>query len=303
MKIEYRLAEEKDLSAAHRALQEALEQFARERNFPPREVEFDNSLPLWRHFLGTSEGGFWVAEVKDRVVGFSCGLIRDGLWLFPYLAVLPEYQGQGIARELFTRALESSYRGNVQVRAAYTDASSPASVSLYVRNGLFPWLPILRLRGLITEMTIPEGSDEALDFRVSDLSDKAVATLGQIDAEVRGGQRPVDHGFWLGSPAMRCYLVQRLGQPVGYTYIAESGDIGPLAVRREEYIRPTLHFAINRLAEEGADNFEAQVPGTNRQALEALYEVGFTLQEVNLLLSSQPFGHWEKYLFSDPALL
>lgn len=304
MKIAYRLAEENDLAPAHRIMEEALEQFARERNLPaPEPIDFEDYLPQWRHFLGTSDEGFWVAEVKDRVVGFSCGIIRDSLWLLSYLVVHPEYQGQGIARELLARALESSYRAKVEARAAYTDAANSASVSLFVKNGLFPWLPVLRLRGLLTAMTLPSQSDENLDFQVLELSDQNISTLGEIDAEVRGIRRALDHGYWLGNPAMRCYLAQRMGQPLGYTYLADDGTIGPLAVRREEYLRPVLHFSINRLAEAGADTFQVNVPGANHQALSALYELGFNLQQVDLLLSSKPFGHWERYTFSDSPLL
>ncbi|MBI3286611.1 MAG: GNAT family N-acetyltransferase, partial [Chloroflexi bacterium] len=293
MKIAYRLAEERDLHGAHQALIEALNQSARERNQPLLEIDFQDSLPLWRHFLGTSEGGFWVAEAKDRLVGFTCSIPRDRLWYLSYLVVHPEYQGQGIARELLTRVLEGSYRGRIEVRAAYADTANWVSVSLYARHGLFPRVPLLHLQGSITEIAPPAEEKQPPEFEVAQLSEETLRALGALDEEVRGVRREVDHRFWLGVPGMRSYLFHRAGNPVAYAYLSDDGTIGPLATLRQDDVRPILNFALERLSDQGVDRFSVRVPGLNTEAISLLYERGFTLQEMSLILSSQPFGHWE----------
>ena len=303
MKITYRPAEEQDLAGAHLALVEALNQSARERNQPSLEIDFQDALPLWQHLLGTSEGGFWVAEAKDRMAGFACGIPRERLWYLSYLVVHPEYQGQGIARDLLARVLEGSYRGQVEVRAAYADTANWISVSLYARHGLFPRVPILHLQGSISEMS-PLGEEQAQpEFEVARLSEDTLTALGDLDQEIRAVRREVDHRFWLGMRGLRAYLFSRAGNPVAYAYLSDDGTMGPIATLRREDIRPILNFALERLSDQGVDRFTARVPGLNTEAISFLYERGFTLQEMSLILSSQPFGRWENYIVSQASLL
>ncbi len=303
MKIDYRLAEEDDLEPIHYVMLEAMNQFGMQMGRPPIEIDFQDYLPLWRHFLGSSEGGFWVAEVKGRVTGFACSILRGDLWLLSYLMVLPQFQGQGIGGALLERALELSQKEGVKILATYADSSNWPSISLYARHGIFPRLPILRLGGSITSLRLEGEKSEPPDFEVASLSDQVVDALGEIDKQVRGGHRPQDHHFWLGVPTMRCYLFRERRKHLAYLYLSNEGTIGPLAALKVEHMRPILEFAIDRLADQGVDNFLARVPGTNTEAISLLYERGFTIQEIQLLISSLSFGRWENYIISRPSLL
>jgi len=102
---------------------------------------------------------------------------------------------------------------------------------------------------------------------------------------------------------MRCYLFRERKRAIAYAYLSDEGHIGPLATLKGEYMRPILGFAIERLSDQGVDTFTVRVPGINTEAVSLLYERGFTIQEMHLLISSLPFGRWENYIISRPSLL
>ncbi len=303
MKVNYRLAEERDLEGTHHIMVEALDQFALQMGRPLVEVDFEDYLPLWHHFLATSDEGFWVAEVRGKLAGFTCSIVRDGLWFLSHLMVLPEFQGQGIGGELLARTFQGAQRERVKIIATYADASNWPSISLYTRHGMFPRVPILRMRGSIVSMRLDQREAEPPGFQMAGLSEEMVTTLGEIDEKIRGARRHIDHRYWLGAAEMRCYLFREGKRAIAYTYLSDEGHIGPLATLKGEYMRPILGFAIDRLSDQGVDTFVVRVPGTNTEAISLLYERGFTLQEMHLLMSSLPFGRWENYIISRPSLL
>lgn len=303
MKVNYRLTEERDLEGAHHIMVEALDQFALQVGRPLVEVDFEDYLSLWHHFLATSDEGFWVAEVRGKLAGFTCSIVRGGLWFLSHLMVLPEFQGRGIGGELLARTLQGAQRKEVEIIATYADASNWPSISLYARHGMFPRVPILRMRGSIISMRLDQKEAEPPEFQVAGLSEETVATLGEIDEEIRGVKRHIDHQYWLGAPEMRCYLFREKKRAIAYAYLSDEGHIGPLATLKDEYMRPILGFAIDRLSDQGVDTFIVRVPGPNTEAVSLLYERGFTIQEMHLLMSSLPFGRWENYIISRPSLL
>jgi ribosomal protein S18 acetylase RimI-like enzyme len=304
MKIKYRLADEGDLYLVHRALVDSLNQFAAQRALPLVDLDFEDSLPLWRHFLGAGGKGFLVAEVKKNIAGFCCYIVRDSLWFLSYLAVAPEFQGTGVGRELFERALaEAQGNDTTKVIAAYTNASNWPSVSLYTRNGIYPRMPVLRMEGNITNLCEAPQEVEPLPGAVASLTEENIARINDMDLQIRDFQREIDHRFWLGARDMRCYLFNKGDQPAGYAYLSHDGTIGPLAALDAQDIAGMLCFCLDRLTSDGIDNFVVHVPGENTNALNLLYDRGFKIHDLSLVMSSVPFGKWENYVISRPALL
>jgi ribosomal protein S18 acetylase RimI-like enzyme len=304
MKVHYRLAEEEDLYLVHKALVDSLNQFAEQRALPLVELDYEESLPLWRHFLGAGGKGFLVAEVKKNIAGFCCYIVRDGLWFLSYLAVAPGFQGSGIGRELFERALsEAQGNDSAKVIAAYANASNWPSISLYTRSGLYPRKPVLKLEGNITNLCEATREVPPLPGDVASLNEETIALIDDIDLEIRGFKRDIDHRYWLGARSMRCYLFRRNGQATGYAYISDDGTIGPLAALNTDDVAGMLCFCLDRLSSDGVDSFFVHVPGDNASALSLLYDRGFKIHELSLILSSVPFGNWENYIISRPALL
>jgi ribosomal protein S18 acetylase RimI-like enzyme len=304
MNANYRLAEEKDLEPAHRALVESLNQFAMQRAQPLVELDFQENLPLWRHFLGTTGEGFLVAEVKKRLAGFCCSITRGNLWYLSYFVVAPEFQGTGIGRGLFEEALSEAQRNNdVEVIAAYSNASNWPSVSLYARNGLYPRMPVLKLEGNISDMCQATKEVEPLPGEVVGLDEEAIVLIDGIDGDIRGSKRDADHRFWLGAAGMRCYLFKKGKKVTGYAYVSDDGTIGPVATVNAEDVEGVLCFCLDRLSSQGADRFTLHVPGDNTGALSLLYDRAFKIQGLGLIMSSLPFGRWETYVISRPSLL
>ncbi len=305
MKVNYRLAEEKDLEPVHDTLVESLNQFAMARALPLVELDFQENLPLWRHLLGTSGECFLVAEVKKRLAGFCCSVVRANLWFLSYLVVAPEFQGTGIGRDIFEKALaEAQGNKEVEVIAAYTSASNWPSISLYTRNGIFPRMPVLKLEANISDMSQATGEVRPLDGEVAGLNEETIALIDEIDLKVRGANRDIDHRFWLGATGMRCYLFKKGQKVTGYAYVCDDGTIGPLAtLDAEDDVERMVSFCLDRLASQGVDRFTLHVPGDNTGALSLLYDRGFKIQELGLVMSSLPFGKWENYIISRPSLL
>jgi ribosomal protein S18 acetylase RimI-like enzyme len=304
MKVNYRLAEEGDLPLAHRALVDSLNQFAAQRALPLVEMDFEENLPLWRHFLGEGGKGFLIAEAKKRIAGFCCYIARSNLWFLSYLVVSPEFQGTGVGRDLFERALTEA-RGNAKAKviAAYTNAANWPSISLYTRNGIYPRMPVLKLEGSITNLCEPTREVEPLPGEVASLNEETIALIDSIDLEITNFKRDIDHRFWLGTRGMRCYLFKKDGEVTGYAYVSDDGTIGPLAALHEENVANMLCFCLDRLSATGADSFNVHVPGENTGALSLLYDRGFKIQDLSLVMSSQPFAKWENYIISRPSLL
>lgn len=304
MKVNYRPAEEDDLEPAHITMLDSLNQFAMQRALPLVEMDFQETLPLWRHFLGTSGEGFLVAEVKKRLAGFCCFIVRDSLWFLSYLVVAPEFQGSGIARELFARAMAvARSTKETSVLAAYTNASNWPSVSLYTRNGIFPRMPVLKLENDISGLCEAAREVEPLAGEVGSLAEETIAIMNDLDVRIREAGREVDHRFWLGARGMRGYLFKNDGDVTGYAYFSDDGTIGPLAALKAEDVAGMLCFCLDRLSSEGVDRFTLHVPGENTVALSLLYDRGFKIQDLSLVMSSLPFGKWGNYIISRPSLL
>ncbi|MDH4209656.1 MAG: GNAT family N-acetyltransferase [Anaerolineae bacterium] len=304
MKVDYRPAEEDDLQLIHQVLVDSLSQFAAQRALPPVEMDFEENLPLWHHFLGAGGKGFLVSEVKKRIAGFCCYIVRGNLWFLSYLAVAPEFQGTGVGRELFELALaEGRQNSQAKVIAAYANASNWPSISLYTRNGIYPRMPVLRLEGGISDLCDSTQGVEPLPGAVASLNEETVSVIDGIDMAVRPFTRDIDHRFWLGARGMRCYLFTEGDQAVGYAYVSDDGTIGPLAALHSPDVARMLCYCLDRLSSEGADKFVVRVPGENREALCLLYDRGFKLQDLSLVMSSVPLGQWETYIISRPSLL
>lgn len=102
---------------------------------------------------------------------------------------------------------------------------------------------------------------------------------------------------------MRCYLFTGKDKIAGYAYVSEDGAIGPLAAHEADDVAKMLCYCLDRLSSDGADKFVVHVPGTNTGALSLLFDRGFKLQDLSLVMSSVPFGTWESYVLSRPSLL
>lgn len=57
------------------------------------------------------------------------------------------------------------------------------------------------------------------------------------------------------------------------------------------------------LARKTSRKLTMMVAGSNKIALEVAFSSGFTISIPYLLLSSQPCGNWDRYLFHSPGMM
>ena len=254
-------------------------------------VNPDASLPVYRHVHAT--GAVFVA-LDPEPVGFSAAVVRDGVWFLSQLWVVPKRQGTGIGSALLDEALRWG-----EGASAFTVVSSPhpGAQTLYMRRSMYPlWMQVDLFGEAGDAGELPDGFEA--------LSDDDQPWLDEIDREVRGVARPVDHAFW--REAATGIAFRRDGQAHGYVYVWPPGGwaaqprskIGPGGVLDPRDM-PRLVSAALHLS---GGAVSAAVPSTNWSALNELVRAGFRLSVTNTFMASRPLPDGSRYLSSGGSL-
>ena len=253
----------------------------------------------------------WLAEAAGEGIGFAAATVRGRHWYLSYLFVRPEWQGKGIGRRLLAAIHASGVRRGCDVFSTEPSAD-PRGMSAYLALGLLPAAP-----ALVLEATAPDFPPLPWDDRLEPVpfgagDDAALATVGDIDAFVRGVRRPEDHLRWLGEGALGLLLLTRASAtPAGYALLRRDPDhrddwrIGPAAAmdsdRAVAVVTRALHAA-SELPGPG-DRWRVAVPGENRQAIDRLLAARFRPGRLAPMLASGPIGNWDRYVFGDLDVL
>ena len=268
----------------------AMEHLARSRGWTvsPRPAEpGERFLAFRRSALRHDPDGFWVGEVDGEVVGFGIAVQREHVWYLAALHVRPAYQSAGLGGEIIRRALAAARPGSLLTVG--TDARNPVSNALYGRFGMFPEVPLLEVGG--PAMAADPG------ILVPGLP--GVDVLAAVDRAALDVARPEDHEFWGSVPGLHAYTVARDGRAAGYAYVQADGSIGPVAVLDPADLAPAVEAAVGRAADLGATTARVRIPGRARASVAGLLARGWRYGDgVTLVLSSAPWGHWDRYVTS-----
>jgi GNAT superfamily N-acetyltransferase len=254
-------------------------------------VDPEERLPTYRHLYAT--GALLVAEDPEPVA-FSAAIVRDGVWFLSQLWVLPERQGRGIGASLLDETLAW---GRSASAFSVIASPHPGAQTLYLRRSMFPlWMQIDMTVDAVDAGEMPEGAEA--------LSEEDRKWLEQIDREVRGVARPVDHDFWQRSASG--VALRRAGRTEGYVYAWPPGGwgsrpmskIGPGAVRDPRDM-PSLLAAARHLVD---GPVTVAVPSTNWSALNELIRLGFRPSGTNTFMASRPLPDGSRYLSSGGSL-
>ena len=172
------------------------------------------------HLQRTDPGGCWVADADGRVVGAALGLVREGVWGLSLFGLLPAFQGQGLGRRLYERAL--AY-GADQAGGIILSSSHAAAMRSYARSPGFRLLPAVELSGAWDPRKLPA----ALRCRPGDL-DADRATLDAASRHVRGASHATDLPTLLARPGFGLLVLEDEGFAV-----AHEGSPYVLAARTE----------------------------------------------------------------------
>ena len=269
---------------------EAADDLARTRGWAPTArppTPPERFLAFRASALRHDPDGFWVAEADDGLVGFGIAVQREHLWYLAALHVRPQCQSRGVGAEIIRRSLAAARPGSLLTVGA--DARNPVSIALYGRFGMFPETPLLEL----------SGPAAAGDTRMLVPGVAAADKLAAIDRAVLDAARPEDHAFWGSVSSLHAFSVVRDGRAVGYAYVQADGAIGPISVVDPAELAPAVEAAVAVAAELGATTARVRIPGVAREAIALLLARGWRYGDgVTLVLTSAPWGRWDRYVTS-----
>jgi len=302
MDIGYRPARREDLEPALRIVQDAYNDLRARHGLTPN---VGVKPPSFQAFcLARDPEGLWVAEADDgALVGFGFAWTRRRFWYLAQLFVRPGTQGEGIGRALLARTMRTAERDGARNCALVTMAYNTASTGLYLRNGLCPREPLLRMAAPVRAIEAGASGTGALEAAPIEPWPGCREWLGRIDEEVLGFRREEHHAFLLGGPAARAVRIERAGRPAGYAYVSAEGHIGPLAVVPGADPEAVVDAAVRCAVQQGSKQVSMIVPGKADKILAAVSGMGFRIDEPFVLLSAKPFGDWRHYLPSNPGFM
>jgi ribosomal protein S18 acetylase RimI-like enzyme len=304
MEAVYRLARIGDLQEVADVYRLSLADVYRRHGFEDQLTVPRGINPFYAFVLREEPEGFFVAEEAGRIVGATFSWVRGTFWFLSHLFIMPEYQGRGIGKELLERSLEYSAKSGATTRSVITMAFNPSSVSLYIRNGMYPVQDIF----LMNSFERPEKEKDTawgggeLSWEIAGPAAWRSEELNNIDTEVLGMNRPSHHRFFIEDQQARCLIFRSSGRAVAYAYIWRDGHIGPVAAVRDAPCETVIRTTIG-LTWKYCSSISMMVPGSNRIALETAFSADFSVSLPYIMLSSQPFGAWDRYLALSPGMM
>lgn len=133
-------------------------------------------------------GGCFVAEEGGRVVGLIFSRTWGGVGWFGTFAVLPEYQGRGIGKQLMAASLDYLRQDAGRVIGLETMPESPYNLGLYLRQGFHARFPTL----LLSKALEPSAGDD-IDLPRWSLAD--AETQNRWLADLRHGMGQIYSGL------------------------------------------------------------------------------------------------------------
>ena len=305
MPIEYRRARPGDLASVASVFAAAIDDFNKKHGFFEEPTSTSPPNPQYAFWLKKDPAAFWVAEDGRRIVGYSYSFLRGSLWFLADLFILPEYQGKGVGKVLIQKTLGSWSGHRIANRALITPAFNRASVSLYMRFGMFPRQPVyfataprervLRSLGPRRSKTLEAEERTEIGSRSSELD--------QIHKQALGFPTGWHNEFFTVVQDAHCLLFKKKGRLEGYAFLRRNGRIGPLVVKSASSFREALEATMRVAAEGDSEELTIFFPGTNEEAVLASVGSGFRITYPLLFLSSRPMGDWSNYLFYSPGLM
>jgi GNAT superfamily N-acetyltransferase len=293
-----RPARAEELQAAEELVVRSINHLTQRHGFGPmatlRPPEFQ--LFSW----ADDPDGLWVAEADDEIVGFALSWVCGELWFLAELFVAPGRQGDGIGAKLLARTFEHAEKARATNKALITFTFNVVSQGLYIRNGLFPRLPIY-LFSATRDVLTSRLKGETL--RATSTTASHLDALARLDASALGISRAKHHNYLLNDKTMTGVLLHQGDECIGYAYVSATGHVGPLAVARGNAMGPAFRTALTLAAETGAPQVSAFLPGASDEALGIAVRHGMRISFPMVLVSAREFGDWSRYLPRNPGFM
>lgn len=252
-------------------------------------------------YVEVAQGGAYVAkDVDGTPVGVAFARRLDDESYLSELFVEPSFRGQGIGSQLLAQIWDSQEE---RARSAVLDAPERGAAAFLLRRGLAMQTPVVEVSGSIPhENELARMAAGSYRFGTEPLEPaKHRSALAQIDREIRGSSRSIDHAYF--SETGRGFIFRRDEEIAGYAYFWPSGRIGPLAAASQTYVVQFFAFALAAARSTfGASWCIALVPGTNVRMLRAAMRAGLTVQSVRIFAGDNANLDLSRYAGFHPLL-
>ena len=299
MGIIYRPARADELPATQQHIVRSINDLSERHGFGPMASVRPPDFQLFS--LNDDPAGLWTAEQDGEIVGSAFSWACGDLWFLAELFISPALQGQRIGSELLKRALAHADAAGAAHKALITFTFNRVSQGLYIRHGLFPRLP-LTMFGAAREAVMARLP--AAPLRAVRIENAAHgAALDALDVSALGVSRAKHHRYLAGDAATKGFLLYDGGDCVAYAYVNQGGHIGPLAAARADAAGPAFVTALHLAAESGAAQLSAFIPGSSEAVLTVAAGQGMRISFPMVLMSSDTFGDWSRYLPRNPGFM
>jgi hypothetical protein len=266
--------------------------------------------------LATDPGGYWVAVRRrdGRVHGWASSVRRGWLWFLSGFWVHPAAQGHGLGRRLLALSGQTALPAEEGGITCVYASRDHRALSLYSRAGMFAEWPLFTWNGT-PGLPLPAGQAaarlDAAGLRVTvvppgqPFTPAQAAAVSALDAGIRGAgaDRLIDHAFFRRVGGFTTYLFTNGADvPVACATLSDWGSIAPLLAATPAVQEPVLAYLLAEAAGRGLRAVGLDLPGVNRVLTAALLARGFQLVHYNFFLTSQPFGHFDRYAISGAVL-
>jgi GNAT superfamily N-acetyltransferase len=268
--------------------------------FARRRWVDEHGRKLYTDLAHVAPSGVFVAKDEGTPIGIAIPHALEDEWFLSEIYVEPSFQKRGIGWQLLSEAAKDA--GDV-ARSGLLQPGELGALAFFLRRGVSLQSPIVEVCG-----TIPHENELARmaagEYRFNTEPLEPVhhrAALAQLDREVRGTARPLDHLYF--SDNARGFLFHRDTEIVGYAYIWPSGRIGPLVAASQAYCVQLLGFSLAALHQTyGASWCTMLVPGTNIRIMRAAMRAGLTISGTSLFASDNSALDLARYIGYHPLL-
>lgn len=252
-------------------------------HFARRRWRDEHSRKLYVDLAHVAPNGAFVAKDEGTPIGIAIPHALEDEWFLSEIFVEPSFQKHGIGWQLLTEAAKDS--GDV-IRSGLLEPTELGGIAFFLRRGVALQTPVAEVAGAIPhENELARMAAGEYRFRTEPLDPVAHrGALAQLDREVRGTPRPLDHLYF--SEHGRGFIFAREEELTGYVYVWPSGRIGPMVVASSAYAVQFLAFSLASLRQTfGASWCTMLVPGTNVRIMRAAMRAGLAIEAMRLFAS------------------
>lgn len=269
-------------------------------HFARRRWPDEHSRKLYVDLAHVAPNGAFVAKDEGTPIGVAIPHALEDEWFLSEIYVEPSFQKHGIGWDLLQEASKDA--GDV-TRSGLLRPDELGGIAFFLRRGVAVQTPVLEISGSIPlENELARMAAGEYRFGTEPLDPVRHRTaLGQLDREVRGTARPLDHLYF--SENGRGFVFTRDEELAGYAYIWPSGRVGPLVAASPAYLIQLLSFALAALRQTfGASWCAMLVPGNNIRITRAAMRAGLTIGGVQLFASDGGMLDLSRYVGFHPLL-